>query len=807
MFWALAVAVTMILISAGEVFSASFTDITASSGTGGPGWYGGHGVQFGDATGDGRPDIYVTMNADQDMADLFYRNSNGTSFVEEGNLRGAASFDTGSHGGVWADLDNDGDYDLFNGAYQRNRIYRNNGSGFFTDVTAAAQLPDRQWLTRAVLAFDMDGDGDLDLFAVTGYQGTNDAAGEKNEVYRNNGNMVFTAVNSGALYDAPAGQGATDSDFDGDGDIDIIAANRTGAVNILRNDGAGNFQLVSPASLGINHTAGDGISLADVNNDGHLDLLLQKTLYLNAGNNTYVFKKTFTAPGYMGGFEDLDNDGDWDLVFTGDNKVYYNDGSGNYSASATFATGLINDPRAMAFADIEGDGDVDFFYAQKNTYSRLIRNDYQGGNRWLEVKLVRSSGQAGAYGAKVYIYNAGQLGASGSRVTWREARSQEGYLGQNDPVLHFGVGPRDQVDVRVVFLGGATVEESFVAAGQTITVNESGIISDCVLDARFGQASLAAGLKYYTDRDYVLTAVPSAYSGMTTITTPNDDRDLTASTGYLNFEMPFDGTVYVAYDSRATALPDWMNGFASTGATIETSLSTQPHLLVYGKTFAAGDCVNLGANKAAGFAGGTVSSYIVFYGASGPPPVCVLDARFGQASLAAGLKYYTDRDYVLTAVPSAYSGMTTITTPNDDRDLTRLDGLPELRDALRRDGVRGLRQPGDRSARLDEWICLHRCDDRDLPVDAAAPAGLRQDVCGRRLCQPGRQQGRRLCGRYGQQLHRVLRRQRAAAGLCSRCEVWPSEPCGGAEILHGPGLCPDRRSFSLQRDDDDHNAQ
>ncbi len=450
-----------------------FTDITASSGTGGPSWYGGHGVQLSDATGDGRPDFYVTMNSDQDMADLFYRNIDGASFIEEADQRGVASFDTGSHGGVWADLDNDGDYDLFNGAYQRNRIYSNNGSGFFTDVTLAANLPDRRWLTRGVVAFDMDKDGDLDLFAITGYQGTNDPAGEKNEVYRNEGNLFFTAVDSGALYDAPAGQGATDSDFDGDGDIDIIAANRTGAVNFLRNDGAGNFQLIDPVSLGINHAAGDGITLADVNNDGHLDLLLQKHLYINTGNNTYIFRNTFSAPGYMGGFEDLDNDGDWDLVFSGDSRIYYNDGNGNYSASPTFITGLINDPRSVAFADIEGDGDVDFFYAQKNTYNRLIRNEYQGTNRWLKVKLVRSNGQAGAFGAKVYIYDAGQLGVAGSRITWREARSQEGYLGQNDSVLHFGVGQNDQVDVRVVFLGGVTVETSFVNTGQTITVNES----------------------------------------------------------------------------------------------------------------------------------------------------------------------------------------------------------------------------------------------------------------------------------------------------------------------------------------------
>jgi hypothetical protein len=102
---------TLILLLSGGTGSASFTDITSISQTAGPGWYGGHGVQFCDATADGRPDFYVTMNADQDMADLFYRNVDGALFAEEADLRAIASFDSGSHGGVWADLDNDGPAD------------------------------------------------------------------------------------------------------------------------------------------------------------------------------------------------------------------------------------------------------------------------------------------------------------------------------------------------------------------------------------------------------------------------------------------------------------------------------------------------------------------------------------------------------------------------------------------------------------------------------------------------------------------------------------------------------------------------
>ncbi len=194
--------------------------------------------------------------------------------------------------------------------------------------------------------------------------------------------------------------------------------------------------------------------------------------------------------------------------------------------------------------------------------------------------------------------------------------------------------------------------------------------SNCILDSRFQTDVLGFSTKYYTDRDYALTNVPPPYIGMETITTPNDDRNRTDASSYLKFQMPYDATVYVAYDSRATSLPNWLRSFTYTGYNINTSLSSQPYLKVYGKPFSAGDCVNLGANKAAGFAGDTVSNYIVFYGVAGAPPACVLDSKFDKVVLSNSTPYYTDRDYVVTSVPATYSGMETITTPNDDRNRT-----------------------------------------------------------------------------------------------------------------------------------------
>ena len=118
-------------------------------------------------------------------------------------------------------------------------------------------------------------------------------------------------------------------------------------------------------------------------------------------------------------------------------------------------------------------------------------------------------------------------------------------------------------------------------------------------------------MEYYTDRNYTLTSVPSNYIGMDAILTPNDERNYTDATDYLTFTMPDNGMVYVAYDARANALPTWMSGFSSTGDRIYTSLSTQPYLNVYSRSYNAGECVNLGANKGEGFSGSTVSNYLV----------------------------------------------------------------------------------------------------------------------------------------------------------------------------------------------------
>ena len=457
----------------------SFTDISVASGIG-PSVLGGHGAMFADATDDGHPDLYFTMNFDVPQADLFFVNGGDSTFAELGAARGIADFDVGSHGAAFVDLDNDGDYDLVNGATGEegapNNIFRNNGQGFFTDVTPAG-MATRAEATRGMVTFDMDRDGDLDIFAVSGFLGSDDPAGERNELYRNDGNLQFTAITSGAAYNAEAGQGVTDTDYDGDGDIDLIASNRTGRLAVLRNDG-GVFTQVTAAALGIDRDAASGITMADIDTDGDQDMLLVDLdasdervgyLYRNNGGGTFTRVQEFSSiEGFMGGFADLDNDQDLDLVFAGDDVAYLNDGAGGFTPGPAVPVAGIDDPRSIAFADIDGDGDLDFAIGAKRSSNWLVRNNASGAN-WLHVVLVSPQGQRGAFGAKVSLYLDGLIGTP--MIGLRESRSNNGCLGQDDPTLHFGLGAVDVVTVIVTFLDGSTRTVTGVAANQTITVD------------------------------------------------------------------------------------------------------------------------------------------------------------------------------------------------------------------------------------------------------------------------------------------------------------------------------------------------
>lgn len=97
----------------------------------------------------------------------------------------------------------------------------------------------------------------------------------------------------------------------------------------------------------------------------------------------------------------------------------------------------------------------------------------------------------------------------------------------------------------------------------------------------FKRSTLAVGQPVYTDRDYTITEIPSEFAGFNAIITPNDERAATDVTDFLKFSVPSNSTVYIAWDSRYTTLPNWMAKFTNVNKSLKTSNSNQPQMNIY----------------------------------------------------------------------------------------------------------------------------------------------------------------------------------------------------------------------------------
>ena len=104
-------------------------------------------------------------------------------------------------------------------------------------------------------------------------------------------------------------------------------------------------------------------------------------------------------------------------------------------------------------ANTDGDGDMDIVLASKRGDNTLFRND-RNDSDWLGVKLVGPSGDAGAFGAKVFVFEERRLDDAGYLRGFREARGATGYCSQNEPILHFCLPGGRRYEVKAVFMDG-----------------------------------------------------------------------------------------------------------------------------------------------------------------------------------------------------------------------------------------------------------------------------------------------------------------------------------------------------------------
>lgn len=450
----------------------SFTDVTAASGLGDPGF--GMGVAVGDFDDDARPDVYVTNFGPNQL----YRNRGDGSFERVTERAGVGDPGWGASA-AFLDYDADGRLDLFVANYieldpgtachdptgapaycdvgrfrgQTDRLFHNDGGGRFSDVTDPSGIGRVVRHGLGVVATDLDGDGRIDIYVA------NDM--DPNDLWINRGDGTFEerAVLAGAAFDAAghaeAGMGLVCADLDGDGDLDLLSTHFHGESHTLyRNLGAGSFA-DGTADAGLLAASmaqtGFGAAAIDVEHDGDLDLVVA---------NGHVYR-VGPAPGSrVAPF--------WaDYADTG--SLFLSDGA-RFTDASQAAGEFGNDPqvgRGLAAGDLDGDGDLDFVTTSCSGPARLFFNESEKAGHWLIVRARVGPGRRDAEGAQVTVT------AGGRRRVALAARASS-YLSSGDPRAHFGLGGVEHVDAievlwpdgtRERFAGGAADREVEVVRG------------------------------------------------------------------------------------------------------------------------------------------------------------------------------------------------------------------------------------------------------------------------------------------------------------------------------------------------------
>jgi len=396
------------------------------------------GVAFIDFDGDG--DLDICCVGEGSRAIRLLRNDGVVGFVDVTAQSGALLRAGSGSAQTWGDYDNDGDVDLFV-TYEETRpaLYRNDGNGHFTDVTAGPMLAAAHGHSTSWA--DYDRDGDLDVYAAN--------LNQPSKLFRNDGGtFVDATVDS---LGCVAGEGVGWADYDNDGDPDLYAARFAAQSFMFRNEG-GVFTDAStyPLNEAVN---AHSCSWADYDNDGDLDLYvcnanLPNVLLRNEGGGAFTRQ---TPPALMIGdhsvgmsWGDYDNDGDLDLfVAVTDGRSSHllrNDGGGVFTditESPLFGTGF---QAGVANGDFDGDGDLDLYVG---SYSRkpnlLLRNDLANGNHWIELDLQGRESNRTAIGARVEVY-------TGGNRQIREVSGCTGFRSQNALTVHVGLGAATVID-------------------------------------------------------------------------------------------------------------------------------------------------------------------------------------------------------------------------------------------------------------------------------------------------------------------------------------------------------------------------
>lgn len=451
---------------------------------------GGPGVCAFDFDGDLDVDLYFPDR--EGHASALYRND-GESFVDVAMQAGVAA--PGDATGCLAfDYDGDDDLDLFVSTVGQDRLFRNDG-GAFADASDALGDAEDGFSTSAS-AGDIDADGDLDLFVghLVDLETCPDACylfpinctAERSRLYVNQGDGTFDELGAerglGAIEPTLA---ALFFDRDADGDVDLYVGNDMGVVFLDRmydNDGSGHF--VDRASeLGYSAAGTDtmGVDVGDLNGDGVTDMVTSdfedrpgRVYRCDASGLPCSFEslppESTDGVHWAIGMVDFDNDGDLDVFQTGGgvfdpdrvgtpNQLFLNDGKGTLSyfqPGAGSGLGRAAVHRGAAFADLDGDADMDIVVATNGGRPELLYNVGATGHGALVDVGTRG------VGARV-------TATIGARSLTEHALIGGSYLGSSDPRVHFGLG--DACEGSFVVESGGSPSSGKLLAGETSTLD------------------------------------------------------------------------------------------------------------------------------------------------------------------------------------------------------------------------------------------------------------------------------------------------------------------------------------------------
>jgi hypothetical protein len=456
-----------------------FEDVTSRARLTQSGW--GQGVCAGDYDNDGHRDLFVTYYG---QSVLSHNRGNGT-FEDVSDAAGLRSPTTPGAAQRWDtgcsffDYDLDGRLDLvvtsyleFDSAkipepgaggycqwkgipvmcgprglpFARNRLFHNEGSGRFKDVSVASGIgKTKGCYAFTAVASDFDNDGYPDLYVACDSTPSLLYHNKKDGTFEEIGLLSGVALNEDGQEQG--GMGVAVADYDEDGHMDIVKTNFSDDVpNVYHNNGDGTFEdRVLQSGLGgyVQHV-GWGVHLADVDHDGRRDLLMI---------NGHVYPEADQTP---------------EIRYRQPRLFYWHVGGGKFrdlSARAGAGISTLASSRGSAMGDLDDDGALEVVVVNMGMRPSLLKN---AGPRqhWLLVRLVGVTANRDAIGARVAVH------AAARRVSG-EVQSGSSYISQNDARVHVGLGASGTYDrIEVSWPGGAREQFPGGKADRVVTVTQ-----------------------------------------------------------------------------------------------------------------------------------------------------------------------------------------------------------------------------------------------------------------------------------------------------------------------------------------------